>query len=258
MSGVTESIWAPLTHKQDESPYTCKLKVYWKTTNEWTQADIQAYRSAVPQLAEVARNSGQKFTCEDFALELLCQFASKRGLPVKLTDGVREYRNMDVYDPGYHENYPQTARGFINMTMTSFGAPDVQRSGANTVRLSEASELLPADLLALAFDAKGRASGNRAHHVQVVVKKSDARIDIYQGNSDWTIHKPVTYIYKLFGRNPADPSQSAYAGMAPETGQFSRTSGAQWSYRNNRTGNEQKDYLQCFEPFSWNFMEFNN
>jgi hypothetical protein len=258
MSGSTESIWARLTRSEDESPHTCKLKVYWKTTNEWTPAEIQAYRSAVPQLAESARVSARKLTCEDFALELLCQFASKRGLPVKLTDGVREYRNMDMYDPDYHENYPQTARGFITMTMTSFGAPDVQRNGTNTVRLSDPSELLPDDLLALAFDAKGHASGNRAHHVQVVVQKSDTRIVIYQGNSDWTIHKPVTYFNKLFGRNAADPAQSAYAGMIAETGQFTRTSGSQWNYKNNKTGAEQRNHLQYFELFRWNFMEFNN
>ncbi|WNC89334.1 hypothetical protein RI103_16885 [Paraburkholderia sp. FT54] len=169
MNRSRESIWAPLTRKQDESPYTCKLKVYWKTTNEWTHAEIQAYRSAIPQLAENARASDRKFTCEDFALQLLCQFASKHGLPVKLMDGVREYRNMDMYDPDYHENYPQTSRGFVAMAMASFGAPDVQRNGINTIRLSDPSELLPGDLLGLALDAKGRASGKRAHHVQVVV-----------------------------------------------------------------------------------------
>jgi hypothetical protein len=258
MNGFTKSIWAPLTRTQDESPYTCKLKVYWKTTSEWTPTEIQAFRSAVPQLAELARVSTQKFTCEDFALELLCQFASKRGLPVKLTDGVREYRNMDLYDPDYHENYPQTPRGFIAMTMASFGAPDVQRTGINTVRLSNPSDLLPRDLLALALDAKGQASGNRAHHIQVVVQKSDTRIEIYQGNSDWAIHKPFTYAYKLLGENPADPRQTAYAGMAPETGQFIRISGSRWDYKNNHTCNENKDYLSYFEPYRWNFMEFNN
>jgi 1,2-phenylacetyl-CoA epoxidase catalytic subunit len=144
------------------------------------------------------------------------------------------------------------------MAMASFGAPDVQRNGINTIRLSDPSELLPGDLLGLALDAKGRASGKRAHHVQVVVQKSDTQIVIYQGNSDWTIHKPVTYFNKLFGRNAADPVQTAYAGMATETGQFTRTSGSQWDYKNNRTGATQSDYLQYFELFRWSFMEFNN
>lgn len=110
-------ISAKLTPRNDQTPHICKLKVYWKTTREWSDSDIKNYRAAVAKLAEDARTSGRKFTCEDFALEMLCQFASKNGLPVKLTDGVREYRNMDIYDPDYHENYPQTPRGFIDMVI---------------------------------------------------------------------------------------------------------------------------------------------
>ncbi|HEY2000516.1 hypothetical protein [Paraburkholderia sp.] len=258
MSRFGDVIWAPLTRVEDESPHTCKLKVYWKTVKKWTPDDVQAYQAAVPQLAETARVSGRRFTCEDFALEVLCQFASKHGLPVKLTDGVREYRNMDIYDPDYHENYPQNPRGFITMMMVSFGAPDIQRSGSNTVRLSGPSDLLPGDLLALALDAKGQASGFRAHHIQVVVKKTDSQIAIAQGNSDWTIHNPITWFNKIMGRNSADPNQNSYAGTAPETGQFTSTGESRWDYQNNNSGSTRTDFLKYFELFSWNFPEFNN
>lgn len=258
MSGIDDIIWAPLTRKEDESPHTCKLKVYWKTAKKWTSADVQAYHVATPQLAETVRVSGRRFTCEDFALEVLCLFASAHGLPVKLTDGVREYRNMDIYDPDHHENYPQNPRGFMTMVMVSFGAPDVQRSGSNTVRLNAPTDLLPGDLLALALDAKGQASGFRAHHIQVVVRKAGSKIAIAQGNSDWTIHKPVTWFNKIIGRNSADPGQSAYAGMTLETGQFTLTSDSRWDYKNNNTGSTQTDFLKYFELFRWNFTEFNN
>lgn len=254
---MSNVIWAPLTRQADETPYTCKLKVYWKTTRLWTDSDIQAYHAQVPQLAEAARLSGRRFTCEDFTLELLCDFASKRGLPVKLTDGVREYRNMDIYDPDYHENYPQTPRGFITMVMVSFGAPDIQRSGENTVRLSDPGALLPGDILALSHDSKGRASGGRAHHIQVVTGKTESSISIYQGNSNWQIHKPITWVNKLFGRNSADPSQDAYAGMKPETGLFIRAANG-WNYRNNTTGATQTDFLKYFELYRWDFLEFNH
>lgn len=258
MSGAGDVIWAPLTRSEDETPYTCKLKVYWKTTRAWTEPDVDAYHAAVPHLAEVARMSGRRFTCEDFAIELLCSFASERGLPVKLTDGVREYRNMDIYDPDYHENYPQTRRGFISMVMASFGAPDMQRIGTNTIRLSGPSDLMAGDILALAHDSKGQATGGRAHHIQVITHRTDSRIDISQGNSNWEIHKPITWINKVFGRNSAHPDQRAYAGMPPETGQFIRSAGAGWDYRNNDTGSVQKDYLKFFEPYRWNFLEFNS
>lgn len=250
-------IWANLTQKEDESPHICKLKVYWKTTQLWTSSAIQAYHAQALQLAGAAKASGRKFTCEDFALEVLCLFASTRGLPVKLTAGVREYCNMDIYDPDYHEHYPQTARGFINMVMASFGAPDIQRTGKNTVRLAGPADLLPGDILALARDSKGEATGGRAHHIQLATEKSDSAIGIYQGNSNWEIHKPITWVNKLFGRNSADPDQAAYAGMPPETGQFTRA-GSGWNYRNNKTGATQIGFLKYFELYRWNFMEFNH
>ena len=258
MSSVGDTLWAPLTRKEDEAPHICKLKVYWRTTRTWTPGDVDLYHSTAPQLAEAARVSGKRFTCEDFALELLCAFASKHGLPVKLTDGVREYRNMDIYDPDYHENYPQTPRGFIGMVMVTFGAPDIQRAGQNTLRLHGPSELMAGDVLALAHDSKGRAAGGRAHHIQVVTQKNDVRIDITQGNSNWEIHKPITWINRILGRNSADPDQRAYAGMTPETGRFVRGAGAAWDYRNNDTGNTQDDFLKFFELYRWNFMEFNH
>lgn len=253
---MSRTIWAQLTPKADEAPYTCKLKVYWKTTRSWTDSDIRAYHAQVPQMAETARASKRPYTCEDFALALLCDFASQHGLPVKLSDGVREYRNMDIYDPDYHENYPQSPRGFISMVMVTFGAPDIQRS-PNTLRLPAAEDLLPGDLLALARDSKGRATGGRAHHIQVVTRTSGSSIDIYQGNSNWQIHKPITWVNRVFGRNSADPTQSAYAGMPPETGSFTRAN-VGWNYRNNTTGNTQSDYLKFFEFFRWNFNEFNH
>lgn len=258
MSNFGSVIWAPLTRKEDETPHTCKLKVFWKTIRAWSDADVADYCAAVPRLAEASRLSGRRFTCEDFALELLSLFASSRGLPVKLVDGVREYRNMDIYDPDYHENYPQSPRGFVSMVMVSFGAPDIQRIGQNTFPLSNPSELRPGDILALARDSKGQATGGRAHHIQVVTGTSDARIDIYQGNSDWRIHKPITWANRLLGGNSADPGQGAYAGMAPETGQFTRGAGGRWDYRNNNTGSTQTDFLKLFELYRWNFMEFNH
>jgi hypothetical protein len=255
---VGDVIWAPLTRRDDETPHTCKLKVYWRTVREWTPSGVDEYHAAVPLIAEAAVVSGKRFTCEDFALELLCTFASQRGLPVKLSDGVREYRNLDIYDSDFHENYPQTPRGFTSMVMVSFGAADIQRAGINTVQLSHPTDLLPGDILALAHDGKGQATGGRAHHIQVVSRIDRVQIDIVQGNSNWQIHKPVTWVNKLFGRNAADPEQRAYAGMKPETGRYTRGGAERWNYRNNRTGNTESDFLKCFEFYRWNFMEFNH
>jgi len=253
---MDEMIWAFLTKKEDQTPHTCKLKVYWKTTKQWTDSDIRAYQAQVPQLAQNLKASGRKFTCEDFALELLCDFASSRGLPVKLMDGVGTYRNMDIYDPSCHEGHPQTPRGFIDMVMITFGAPDIQRGGQNTVRLAGPENLLPGDILAIAHDLKGQSLGGVAHHIQVVTRKTGTSIDIYQGNSNSDIHWPLTWTNRVLGRNPADPTQAAYAGTTVETGVYT-LAGSGWNYRNNDTGQTHTDYLKVCELYRWNFREFN-
>ncbi|RQR54989.1 hypothetical protein DIE21_05985 [Burkholderia sp. Bp9140] len=78
-------------------PVTVRFKTFWKTVRTWTDTDVAEYQMAVPQLARQLqtetywdRNGStrtNRFTCEDFALRLLVQFAALRGLPIKLTTG---------------------------------------------------------------------------------------------------------------------------------------------------------------------------
>lgn len=242
------------------------LKTFWKTERNWTATDIAEYRNMIPQLAEQIRTElywdrqghvmTNRFTCEDSAIRVLVQFAAARRLPVKLTTGVRTYRNIEKYGAPEHNRYESTMYGFADMVKTTFGAPDVQRAGTNTVRVQGPEALLPGDILALAYDLKGRSTGGRAHHVQVVTAVSTSAIEIYQGNSDSTIHWPITWVNRLFGRNSADPQQSAYAGTPIEQGRFTRGKKG-WDYKNSATGNAKRDYLKYFDLYRWNFMEFN-
>ena len=121
------SVSAPLTPKADKAPFIVKLKVFWKTSKKWKAADISDFRRAVPQIAERLRTEqywnkdgdirSNKFTCEDFAIRVLCEYASFKGLPVKLTTGVRTYRNMELYDAGEHDQYASNKYGFADMVM---------------------------------------------------------------------------------------------------------------------------------------------
>jgi hypothetical protein len=143
-------------------PVTVRLKTFWKTTRKWADSDITDYRNFVPELAEQVRTekywdrSGNvrtnRFTCEDFALRILIQFAASRGLMLKLSTGVRTYRNMETYGQAEHEKYASTMYGFADMVGLTFGAPDMQRAGLNTVRLSSPEFLLPGDMLVQAND----------------------------------------------------------------------------------------------------------
>ncbi|WP_246327102.1 hypothetical protein [Burkholderia guangdongensis] len=254
------------TSDTSPKPVTVRFKTFWKTTRKWSDAEIAGYQDAVPRLAKQIRQEQywdrqgsvkeNRFTCEDFAIRVLVQFASSRGLPLKLETGVRTYRNVEVHGQPEHERYDSTMYGFVDMVELTYGAPDMQRITTNTVSLSGPEALLPGDILALAHDWKGRHSGGAAHHIQLATMTSSSSIEIYQGNSDSTIHRPITWFNKLRGRNAADPQQAAYAGLPIETGRFTRD-GAKWNYRNDVTGNSESDYLKFFDLYRWNFMEFN-
>ncbi|MFB9160016.1 hypothetical protein [Chromobacterium violaceum] len=265
MSGA-EMVSAKLTHKSKTDPHVVKLKVFWKTTKKWAESDIADFQASVPAIVEILRNEQywdkdgsihqSKFTCEDFAIRVLAQYAASKGLPVKLTTGTRTYRNMEIYKPDEHDRYVNDMWGFAQMAMLTYGAPDMQRIGVNTVKVDSAEALKPGDILALAHDAKGRSTGGTAHHIQVVSSTSAEKIGIYQGNSNNTIHRPITWIYRAVGKNIADPQQSAYGGLPVEMGVYTKAK-AGWDYSNLKTGNTEKDFLKYFDLVRWNFMEFN-
>lgn len=143
-------------------PVTVKFKTFWKTTRQWAQADVHDFQKQAPAIAERLRSLRywdkhgdlryNKFTCEDFAIRVLCEYAAPRGLPVKLTTGVRTYRNVEIYNAEMHGRFSSDLYGFSEMVMLSFGAADMQRTGSNTVSVAGPEALLPGDILAKAND----------------------------------------------------------------------------------------------------------
>lgn len=251
-----------LTPKADPVGKKVVYKVFWKTTAFWTDADIAAYHEEAPSIAEKLINEqywdksgavkNNKFTCEDFALRVLCEFASKRGLPVKLKTGVRTYRNMENYTAAQHDSYASNMYGFSEMVMLTYGAPDMQKVGDNTIAVDTAEALLPGDILAQARDR----FQDLAHHIQMVVSVSESEIEIRQGNTSGASFRPVTTVQKWLGANMADPQNSGYAGMPIEKGYY-RKNGLSWTYNNPKTGVVTPDFLKIFLFYRWNFMGFN-
>lgn len=256
-----------LTPKEDKRGAKVKLKVFWKTLKFWSSDDIADFQKMVPGIAERLRTEqywndeghirSSKFTCEDFAIRLLCEYAEPRGLPVKLTTAVRTFRNMEIYSAPEHDRYASNIKGYTDMVMLSYGAADMQRAGVNTIAVTSPEEVQPGDIFALTHDLKGQATSGRAHHIQVAIARTGNLIAIYQGNSRDTIHFPITWIYRLAGKNVADPRQDAYAGMNVERGLYQTRDGQRWDYTNTTTGKTEKDFLRLFDLFRWNFMEFN-
>lgn len=252
------SVKAPLTPKTDHTPHLVTLKVFWKSTKQWTAADIADFQKSVPALAEKIKAEKywnkdgdiktSKFTCEDFAIRILAQYASSKGLPVKLKTGVRVYRNMELYDAAEHDKYSSTMYGFGDMVMLTYGAKDMQNQ--NTVPIKDVNNLLPGDILAQTKDNAGAA-----HHIQIVYSANNYQIDIYQGNSgtgNW-----ASKIYRIFRLNPADPMDISYTGLPIEIGYYRKAPSGGWDYINKTVNSKKKDYLKIFEFCRWNFQEFN-
>ena len=142
--------------------------------------------------------------------------------------------------------------GFSEMVMLTYGAPDMQRVGENTLAVDSVEGLSPGDILAQAKDRPG----DLAHHIQMVVRITETELEIRQGNTSGASFRPVTTIQKWMGSNMADPQNSGYAGMLIETGLY-RKAGAGWNYKNLSTGSMAEDFLSIFLFYRWNFMEFN-
>jgi hypothetical protein len=253
-----------LTPKSDPVGKKVTYKVFWKTTAFWTDADIAAYHDEAPLIAERLINeqywdkngavSNYRFTCEDFAIMVLVEFSSKRGLPVKLVTGVRAYRNMENYSPAAHDRYGSNKYGFAEMVMLTYGAREMQKTGVNTVAVASLEDLMPGDILAQALDRP--ITNNTAHHIQMAVAVTDSRIDIRQGNTDAAIIWPFTWLEKLKGKDMADPQSGGYVGLPVQKGYFIK-SGTGWTYHNMTKGSVGEDFLKYFELYRWNFMGFN-
>lgn len=251
-----------LTPKAEQAGKEVVLKVFWATTEHWDETYIANYHKEVPAIVERLMSSQYKnsagetknneFTCEDFAIRVLSEFAQKYGLPVKLTTGVRTYRNMENYNPGQHSDYTSDQYGFAEMVMKTYGARDMQKVDVNTVVVASPTELMSGDILA---QAKDKDKGI-AHHIQLALEVADDRIDIRQGNADLPIVRPFTWIVTALGMNMADPQSVLYAGVPVQKGYFEKT-GESWTYHNPGTGAVKENYLSIFELYRWNFLEFN-
>ncbi|MFJ7109354.1 hypothetical protein ACIQU2_17415 [Pseudomonas sp. NPDC098740] len=252
-----------LTPKADPLGKEVVLKVFWPTTTLWSEVEIAAYQNEAPMIAERLINerywnkdgevSDYRFTCEDFAIRVLVEFSSKRGLPVKLKTGVRTYKNMESYSPAVHDRYASNMYGFAEMVMFTYGAREMQNTVENTTAVASVDDLKPGDILAQALD---RPMMTTAHHIQMAVSVTGDRIDICQGNTDAAIVWPFTWAVRFKGENMADPQSGGYVGLPIEKGYFTKDVSG-WTYYNPGRGVVRADFLKAFEFYRWNFVGFN-
>lgn len=172
----------------------------WEPKNSWDNKWIQKFEGFVKQKISDYIDNGNQYTCEDFALSTLLDFASENNLPVSIKNGSDTYSsNSDDYD---------NESDFKNAVLTTTGARDLQRS-ENTVA-ADSKNLQSGDILIL------RNSNGIGHHVQVVASSSKNSINVAQGNSG--IANVIPFSSGLFGAG--NPKSIFYTGTRVETGVY--------------------------------------
>ncbi|OJX92485.1 MAG: hypothetical protein BGP01_07690 [Paludibacter sp. 47-17] len=217
-------------------------RVAWEITNQWNDDYINKFSSFVSNQTAQYEQDGSRFTCEDFALSLLIDFASTNGLPVAITN------DSGTYD-ARSDNYTDIAT-FKNDVLATTGARDLQNNN-NTVS-SDISRVRGADIIV------NRNNNDVGTHIQVVtagfyIGNTDFvnGISIAQGNSG--ILNGVPGSSSILGAG--DPNSSFYTGKPIERGWIDVNANV---YFNNtkRTTTSNYSNAKNIEVRRWNFTGF--
>jgi hypothetical protein len=264
---------AAMTPKSDQQPVKLQCKVYWVHQHKWDANWEQQYHAAAPALAKEIQarkvdmstldtepidgspTGGQdtnRFTCEDFAFEVLIEFASRKKLPLKIKTDSAIFKNVDPDYKSGSKTAPPTPAGFALDVAYATGAPDVLK---NSVPVAD-SQLNAGDLF-VEFNGG---------HIQVVTGVSQNRIQIMQGNfpgpgetpkRKWTSYAELGPW--LRATNDGNRESPNYLGSPVQDAVYEQRSG-KWLYQ--RLYGSYKDWDSDVwgtmnKHVRWDFAEFN-
>jgi RHS repeat-associated protein len=214
----------------------------WEVNNQWDDDYINKFSRFVYNQTNQYVNDGSQFTCEDFALSLLIDFASTNGLPVTINNG------SGTYD-ARSDNYTDVAT-FKNDVLTTTGARDLQNNN-NTVS-SDISGARGGDIIV------NRNSNNVGTHIQVVtagfyIDNTDFvnGVSVAQGNSGLLNGVPGSST--IF--DAGNPNSFFYTGKPIERGWIDVNANV---YFNNTKGTTISNYSNAknIDVRRWNFSVF--
>jgi RHS repeat-associated protein len=208
----------------------------WNITNQWNNDYITGYFKYVINQTQKYIDAGQQFTCEDFALSLLIDYASTNGLPVTIQNG------SGTYD-ARSDNYTDMAT-FKNDVLMTTGARDLQNPN-NTIE-TKIMGSKSGDIII------NRNDNNIGHHIQVITAPEiDGVVGISQGNSG--ILNGVRVVSGVL--NAGNPRSLFYTGKSIERGSYDINAGV---YFNQTTGKIINNYrtVKNIDVRRWNFKTF--
>ncbi|MEA4937832.1 MAG: hypothetical protein VB102_14530, partial [Paludibacter sp.] len=207
----------------------------WNITNQWNKDYITGYFKYVINQTQKYINSGQQFTCEDFALSLLIDYASAKGLPVTIQNG------SGTYD-ARSDNYTDMAT-FKNDVLTTTGARDLQNSN-NTIEAniwgSKSGDIII-----------NRNDENIGHHIQIIeIPEIEGVVGISQGNSG-----VLNVIPGASRIGAGNPNSIFYTGKPIERGSYDIYAGVYFNQTTNKIINNYQT-VKNIDVRRWNFLKF--
>ncbi|OGU58587.1 MAG: hypothetical protein A2X64_05020 [Ignavibacteria bacterium GWF2_33_9] len=205
----------------------------WDIANKWDDDMVEKYRDFAPKQAEMYKNAGKEFTCEDLALQILIDFASQNNLPLSITNGSGTFRPQDF----------NSIEAFTNTVLGTTGADDLQRYG-NTITIAS-DNISSGDLL---LERKDGVHGN---HVMMAEFSTNSSLYTIQGNSNLLNGIPGSNKFLRAGY----PNSFFYCGKPIEAGRISISNGIYFNFDTNK---ERINYLNNFnvKALQWNFKKW--
>lgn len=265
---------ALMTPKDDRKPVTVQCKVYWIHRHEWNAQWIAAYHAEAPGLAKEIQarkvdmsklesepidgtptggGDANRFTCEDFAFEVLIEFASRNKLPLKIKTESSIFKNIDKDYKSGNKSGPPTPAGFALDVAYATGAHDVLRNAHPVAD----KDLLPGDLF-VEFNGG---------HIQLLTAVGLDRFEIMQGNFPGigaTPHRKFISWLELGkwlrATNDGNRESPNYLGVPVQNGVYERQHG-KWLYRRLDGAYREWDasvWSGMEKHVRWNFADFNN
>ena len=208
-------------------------KGVWKVTKKWDASYIKQYEKFAGRQAEIYKNNGDRFACEDLALQVLIDFASQNGLPVILQNDVGVFNASDTK----WNTYSSPLKAFRDQLLSSTNSNHILKF--NNTNVIEVNDLVSGDML-VQVNEKGRG-----HHTQLVRDANSFWIEIIQGS-----------LKTSWGRLTSNPgSIFGYKGTLLNTSYYNKKGGTYFSGYSHTFENFNK--LKQFKSRRWNFYQFN-
>lgn len=213
-----------------------------KHPKKWTADVIHRYSLFAQARAAIHERAKTEFTCEDFALQVVLEYARIESLPIEIRNGSGSF---SMHDFNTHEEFR------VKVMMTT-GATDLWQDDLhNTVALGTGKTAHFADvLLARAGDLIVVNSG---HHIQLVSAVDTEVVWITQGNLNFKCNAFERWLNLHDAQDPSDAT--CYAGENVKTKGYNKKTGL---YGDNGKYRQEIYRTQSGRTRRWNFAHWNN